>query len=423
MSEKDKILQFLKENPGIFISGISHYYPLSTGFMERYRDLLDWDNVIYNDFIKIDFEFCRRFRTGFDWYFFEPWLSKEECIINIEPDLVDAGFLEEFKNELNWSRFCYSGSNDQLSDENIFRFNDRINFKRLSSNMKKVFTEELIHKYEDKWDWEGLSGRDDLPWSYEFIRKYETRWAWDYLLENPDIPWTEEILDIAEYFLSPEEIDTLRNNRWRFIDNNQDEPSYENLMEQNISGIDIYSAEEFAGILNNFNPAQHSSDIRIPWTAGLIDFYKDEWDWKELSCNESLPWSEELIDRYLDIWYWGDKIARLKHMNDDETDDFGINTGLSDNKGIPWTNSMIHKYRNYLVWHFFAYHEGIEWSIDLLIEHKARIDKTNITMIKKLWEKVFLPQLNEEIMSGICKEKRQEILEIILKRKKRMELS
>ena len=60
----------------------------------------------------------------------------------------------------------------------------------------------------------------------------------------------------------------------------------------------------------------------INWSVELIEKYKDQWDWFNLSRNTSLPWSIELIEKYKDQWHW----------------DWG---GLSWNESIHWPKLSI----------------------------------------------------------------------------------
>ena len=39
-------------------------------------------------------------------------------------------------------------------------------------------------------------------------------------------------------------------------------------------------------------------------TPNIIERFKDNWDWKELSGNECLHLSYELVDKYVDKWDW-----------------------------------------------------------------------------------------------------------------------
>jgi len=71
---------------------------------------------------------------------------------------------------------------------------------------------------------------------------------------------------------------------------------------------EVYSRDEFSKILMNFNPVKESMNIRIPWTTELIEYYKEEWDWKELYENKSIPFTEDLIDRYVNYWFCGAEI-------------------------------------------------------------------------------------------------------------------
>lgn len=73
--------------------------------MERYQDLLNWQFVLWNDFIRIDMEFCKKFRNKIDWGLFKPWLPKEESLLNkvFTPHLneeIIGGIFEEKRQEI-----------------------------------------------------------------------------------------------------------------------------------------------------------------------------------------------------------------------------------------------------------------------------------------------------------------------------------
>ena len=78
----------------------------------------------------------------------------------------------------------------------------------------------------------------------------------------------------------------------------------------------------------------------INWSVELIEKYKDQWDWEELSWNTSLPWSIELFEKYKDQWDWG---------------------GLSRNTSLPWSIELIEKNKDQWDWRELSWNESIHW--------------------------------------------------------------
>jgi len=96
---------------------------------------------------------------------------------------------------------------------------------------------------------------------------------------------------------------------------------------------------------------QECSSKFVPWSNKLTDECKDDWEWRELSCDETLPWSSELIEKYKDNWNW---------------------IQLSGNKSLPWSNRMIEKYKDKWDWQVLSSNESLPWSIELIDKYQDR---------------------------------------------------
>ncbi len=172
---------------------------------------------------------------------------------------------------------------------------------------------------------------------------------------------------------------------------------------------EVYSRDEFSKILMNFNPVKESMNIRIPWTTELIEYYKEEWDWKELSENKSIPFTEELIDRYVNYWFWGAEIP-YGEKDEDGFQPVSIECGLSDNSAIHWTPVMIDKYKEKLLWRYFIYSEGIEWTIDLLMKYLPLIHLDCLHEVSKLCSDILFAHLDEKAISEILENRNDELV-------------
>lgn len=111
----------------------------------------------------------------------------------------------------------------------------------------------------------------------------------------------------------------------------------------------------------------------------LIDRYKDEWDWKELSGNQYFSWSVELIKKYMDMWDWAK---------------------LSKNGGIPKSIDFIERFEEQLTWdelssqnddaeRFLDYFEYIDCNTDTLKQYVLTfsIIPWNIELIERFKKK------------------------------------
>lgn len=396
MNNGQKAIQYLKNNIPLLIGHISIDYPISYQFISLHEQLLDWQEMVYNEKITYTFDFCKQYRDRISWKEFTS--SHIQDSVYNEDHLWTEEFLEEFKDVVDWSSISYGGNDIILSNNAISHFKDYIDWFNLSVNPYINISEELLEKYIDKWDWNEISQNEHLPWSLRLIVKFKEKWNWKYFQYNHGIPWTPEILDEIGQYLDEKEIRYLRKHCLETNKSfNELYPISARLKERN---IEIYSDNEFNAMLKEFDPIKRSDDIRIPWTPGLIKYYKDEWDWETLSANEKLPWSEELIDLYIDKWFWGNIIP------DPDSGIEGYQTssiykGVSNIEAIQWTHRMINKYKDFLFWDNFCYNQSIEWTIDLLEEYYLLMNPNRLCQSRKLWETVFYPYLNEEVISEI----------------------
>ena len=73
-----------------------------------------------------------------------------------------------------------------------------------------------------------------------------------------------------------------------------------------------------------------SGDYNLP--IQLIEKYKDYWNWRWLTYNDSIQWTEELILKYEDFLAWWDP-------ND------SMGSGIQDHESFPWSMEIINQYK------------------------------------------------------------------------------
>lgn len=362
MSSSSKIESFLLAHHEFFIHHLSGIYPLSPGLIEKYKDMLDWRKLIWNEYLPWSTDFFIRFEDH--WL----WGTKDDdfCISVL------------YNRKIQW--------NIQLLD----RYSEKIDWEWVSQN-KELLLENpgIFDKFKDKLHWKFISGNEYLPWTEQFIEKFKDYWKWYYLSGNRGINWT---LVMMEKYKDMFNIDRYRKGNdelWLDRDDPFDLPTPASQKENR-----LYSG-------NPVDFARLSFNEETLWTESIIDRYKDQWNWESLSDNKALPWSDELIDRYVDMWEWGHPVYYKEGMD--------IITGLSLNPALNWSSSLINKYKDRWFWYLLSLNEGIPWSLDIINEFHDLWVWEKLTFNMKLWEKAIYPYLDDDVIDDIMSRIRKKL--------------
>jgi len=168
-----------------------------------------------------------------------------------------------------------------FTTQDIYDFEDQLNFNSLSYNEDVVWTQKLIETFKDRWNWDGLSSNSSLPWSEELIAKYQDKWDPYQLCSNESIKWDIELVKQFEEIIDWNGICSNRNKQWSidFIKRFEKEIDWENFK---------YS---LVLLLKNHQNKEEA--------LAILDTYTDIFDW-EFACNqgveEYLP--PELVHKY-----------------------------------------------------------------------------------------------------------------------------
>lgn len=348
MSSRSKILSFLLAHHEFFINHLSGAYPLSPAFIEKHKDLWNWEALSLNEELPWSTEFFMRFDDY--WYY------------GIEDDNIEFSVVQN--KEIKWDM--------QL----IEKYHDKVDWPMVSQSNKLLLENPgIFDKFKDKLCWEFISGNEYLPWTEQFIEKFKGYWDWDYLSGNRGINWSLSIIKKYKKF-NIERYRKGNDEPWLDIKNSVDFPAP---VPQKENSLDAGEPVDFDEL---------SCNKKTRWTEAIIDRHKDKWNWEYLSKNEALPWSEELIERYLDRWEWG--------YADYQKDEIIFTLGLSDNPALPWSSSFINKYKDRWLWLSLSYNEGIPWSLEIINEFYDIWNWRSLTWNIKLWEKVFYPYLDDK---------------------------
>jgi hypothetical protein len=211
---KDRI--FEKDDPYPEINNNSSL-PWSIEFIERYKDLWDWELLGQNDKVIGNPEIRKYFYS----YLYE-YIEQYENLCNSPNN--DEGKSEADIIEQKLSKLDTYTEWRLRSAEEIDR-TENINWRRLSMNEVLPWSKELIEKYKDKWDWEGLTMNQSIPWTLELIKQFEDKIDWfvdrgepvycvGTLSGNMSVPWDAEILSTYRHRLNRSDVSIGQNAKW-----------------------------------------------------------------------------------------------------------------------------------------------------------------------------------------------------------------
>ena len=237
----------------------------------------NWDNISKDPFLPFSDGFIERYKDKINWIF----VSKYKCL--------STNFIKKYENLLCMPLICtYQKLNDELIEKYfliylnsilvcqklsvdmieklIDKYNSLIDW-RLISNYQ-VLSEEFIEKYQNKVDWYCISHHQKL--SEGFIEKYQNKVDWGY---------------ISFY-------QTLSEN---FIEKYKDKINWNNAFQtQKLSESFI---EKYKDKTNWGNISQYQT-----LSESFIEKYKDKVNWNYVCCFQKL--SEEFIEKHQNDVNW-----------------------------------------------------------------------------------------------------------------------
>lgn len=366
--------------------------------------------------------------------------------------------IEKFKSEIKWNHLSANAVRDWDVDF-IKEHADKLNWDALSANPSLPWSLSFLKAFPDRVKGFVLTTNPSLPWSFDFIMKYDDFWNFSALPFNKGIPWTQELIlhpKIIEKNLSTidgkdlwtEEF-LLRNANilpWDDLCKNPFIPWSEELIDQLAPYWEKAEKESQDNMVSPWkglcaNPA-------VPWSVRLIEKYSElvlefcEVHWKELSRNPNLPWQEEgLLERYKDKWDWnllsinngiGFTVEQIKKYMDLLTWDSGpsSNQNIASNENLPWSVEFIANYRSQWQWWSLCRNPSIHWTEDMLIAFDAEIEWKSLSdsislpwslsfvimyqdklfnnwlftpneLDQIIWDKVFKPLITDELANSI----------------------
>lgn len=387
LRKRNDITSFFIKHPNYFIGLLSSYYPLSQFQLNLYKDLLDWNKIAANENINWSLDILNEFHDTINW----------GSLTTNSGAFVNKKLLEIFEAKIDWfGNDNFYGDSITANEgiywdkETIEKYQDIINFEKLSISTNVDWSESLLDKYRDKWNLTELAHNESIPWtlslfekyldesyffyfgvqtnknliSFELVEKYSHLMDWHNISLNSALPWVEK--DLLNYWDEKIVWTGIACNRFLFAND-------KNFFQKHY--------DKWQPIINEVL-GYFSGNETFPWTKPLIEKYKLSLDWNLLCSNEGIVWNSDLIDSFPKHIIWGGwKPCELEDETGSVISPVGgkrHESGLIENKSAPWSIDFLQKYEH-------------ELEFEALESNNA------------VWDKAFKPYIDDEMIETIVR--------------------
>jgi len=189
------MIKFWRKHLNWFIPFVSELYPLTKFQLLHYEEILDWDRIKSNPFIKWDEKTLSIFQerlnkadrikpSPLDRYYDKPAIPKYP--------LADAIYFrdnEESKGKIFWKDIKFGIGDIGLAGEDDIVMKLKWHFNGSMALNYRMFQErplstEYIEKRVDTTEWKLLSRYFGLEWSFELLQRFEDYWDTEQLICN-----------------------------------------------------------------------------------------------------------------------------------------------------------------------------------------------------------------------------------------------
>jgi hypothetical protein len=378
------IIEFSKKHPAFFKEIVCIHYPFTFAELQQWQHWVDWHLIAKNSNIAWTMEMIDAFPTA------PIAVGIAFCSRSLSNKAFLLAFCERFKNNKEVANALMINRHI-VWDQSLFdTIGDYIDLEDLSFSSNRQFTWNyaIIDKYLGDWNWEHLSFNPCLPWSLAFIDRYKDYIDFDCFFANNQgvcahydiVNQYEDILNWGTISMS-HQLPWLENNLlekwhskidWTYIAANKKLLALPGFFETNIS--------KWLGNKTAFELL--SGNEGLPWDISLLEKYEDHWNWYEIADNENIPWSISLIEKYkiklVESAEYEDNHVGVEKSYYRIANNFHFN--IHFNAGMPWSIELLETFKNH-------------WRFDLLA-HNSHV-----------WEKVFKPVVNAELIELFVKNK------------------
>jgi hypothetical protein len=298
----------------------------------------------------------------------------------------------------------------RLTHRQLTKYQTILNWDYVIESRQIDWNSEIIDEFKER-----IFDKDDpfpkininvsLPWSVEFVARYEDLWCWELLAQNKalmSIPAIRRRFSdrLYPYIGTYEDYDSESED--------SDERTFAEELEIELNSLNSHKEWQFQTVEEieqdkNIDWLRLSQNAVLPWSAELIERYKDKWDWTWLGQNEYIPWSVELMKQFEEYLDWSKDV-----VNEDGNLELGTRS-ISSNGGIAWDAEILSAFIDKLNTWDISISQCAKWDIDLLIQFSDFWAQDFLAGNKLIWYKVFSEFNTEAHLNSL--------LDIVLKKK------
>ncbi len=392
--EKSKGNEFFKWN-WEYISG-STKVDFSIQFLNTYADEINWNRLSQNSIVNNLFnnrnkdlypnyveweETVLKYLDAFPNHWDFKSLSKinnitwNTTIISRYIQKWDWSILSSTKSRLLTKRI---GKTVELDQDKLNRFSEVVDWESLSARDDVSIPQKLVEKYlESNWDWTVLSRNIKLEIDNDFIVKFKEKdWDWKALSARKELKFNIEFINELvdkdwdwQLFSSEKWIDNSilneypeNNWNWGTISRNNNLVFDKNLLKI----LSVKEAVSWDAVLSS--PSVHITSETIEIIYPIIKDNSDYWSIISQNSDLSFNDNQSLLEKYKTQWNWDHIIEGFKI-------DFN-------------NNDLLKKYSEYLDWDRLCDNQLFNPTLDILREHKSKINWYRVTRTIKLTDEI-----------------------------------
>jgi hypothetical protein len=381
---------------------IARFYPLTNDEVIKYKEVLfnNESHIVWNKLIHWDYDLIEVLKDKLDW----------DSIWRFPNIKFDLNFFKKYEDRINFKSITSSNS-IEWSDEFVAAYGDKfevdernilskalsnINFVRIhkdvidwcksSRYLNFGFTDSSMNEFENYIDWDSFSNNPNLPLTFEFLQKYKDKWNYNSLSWNPaSLPLIFEFPTMIDW-----NWDLVIVNRG--LKYNQDNFNF------------IFKHYSDKHQLKNFeNPKYKNYAIYyflhrlVQMNRDISSFFNDNYlkfmSFDLLSSKEQLNLNLDFITKYKDKLNFKDRNL-IRNISEIVTEDFiimniekfDLNTRYIYN--LPISRDFIFYYIKDIDWRVLSRSRKLDWNWDFLNEHWDKFHTTALSENIGIYEKL-----------------------------------
>jgi hypothetical protein len=411
--EKETAINHLK------VDLIARFYPLTKDEVIKYKEILfnNASHIVWNKLIHWDYDLIEVLKDKLDW----------DSIWRLPNIKFDLNFFKKYEDRINfksitsansieWSDEFVAAYGDKfevdernllskaLSNFNFVKMHkDKMDWRKSSSLLNFEFTDQSMSEIIDYIDWDSFSRNSSLPLTFEFFQKYEDKWNLDNLSLNP--------ASLSLIYVFPEKINWNWNNVISNRNIKYDQKSFDFIYKYYQIA---HSKKEFKHDWSKNNPFYCFMSLLILRDIDMSFFLNEKYIsfcttdkfstpifFNNLSRKSTLKLSIEFIEKYKDKLNFKES-ALIRNLKDVIDEAFIIKNhilfdfnhySISD---LPISRHTLFKYSSNIDWNWLSRSQTLDWNWEFIKENWDKLNDYILANNKGLYERLILNSLSKE---------------------------